>query len=68
MDGIFNVKLAVQTLHEFDTDVFLIFIDLVKACDSINRELLFIMLDKAGLPSSLTSTIKKLCRDVKIFI
>ena len=67
-DGIFSVKMAVQTLHEFDQDFFLLFMDLVKVHDTINRELLFILLDYSGVPPLLVNVVKKLCSNVNIFL
>lgn len=67
-DGIFSVKLAVQILHEFDQDIFLLFVDLIKAHNATNRDSLFILLDCARLPSSLIMVIKKLYHNVQIFL
>ena len=39
-DTTFAVKSALQILHEHNTEVFALFIDLVKAYDSVNRDLL----------------------------
>ena len=65
-DANFGMKQMAQLLHEHQYEVHLIFVDLVKAYDTINRELLWKIMARYGVPNSLISVIQKLYRDVKI--
>ncbi len=47
-DGIFTVKLALQKRHEHGIGTWAVFIDLVKAFDSVPRDGLYITLGKLG--------------------
>ena len=42
----------------------MLFVDLVKAFDSANRELIWLILERYGVPKILTDVIKKLHTDV----
>ena len=62
VDGVFNLKMALMQRKEHELDSWVVFVDLVKAFDSINRKLLFAILEKAGIPQRLLELIKKLHR------
>ena len=49
-DGIFAVKMALQKRHEHGLGTWAVFIDLVKAFDSVPRDGLSEVLDKFGIP------------------
>ena len=59
-DATFAVKSAIQTLHEHDQQVYVLFVDLVKAFDSVNRELLWKILAVYGVPEKTIEVLKKL--------
>jgi hypothetical protein len=40
-DATFTIKTALQTLREHDQEAYVIFVDLVKVYDTVNRELLW---------------------------
>jgi len=42
---IFSLKLALQTRKEFGLDSWVVFVDLVKAFDTVNRDILVKILD-----------------------
>ena len=65
-DANFGMKQMAQLLHEHQYGVHLLFIDLVKAYDTVNRELLWKIMARYGVPQSLISLIQKLYHDVKI--
>ena len=46
--------------HHYDLETFVLFIDLVKAFDSIQLEVLYTILKNYGLPLALVKVIKKL--------
>ena len=63
-DATFAVKSAIQTLHEHGQPVYALFVDLVKAFDSVNRELLWEILSKYGIPKKTIEVLKKLHTNV----
>ena len=50
IDGFFNVSVAAQKRKEHDLPTWALFIDLVKAFDTVNREALFAVMRKFGIP------------------
>ena len=67
-DGIFNVMMALQKRKEHNLDSFVLFIDLIKAFDSISREALFEILRRYGMPDHFVNIIIRLHSDAKIKI
>jgi Reverse transcriptase (RNA-dependent DNA polymerase) len=60
-----QLKLALQTLHEHHKEAYILFLDLVKAYDSVNRELLWKILDRYGVPEKMVKVLKKLHNNVQ---
>jgi hypothetical protein len=58
IDQIHLVKQVVEMSHEFDKDIHLLFVDFKAAYDSINREKLWEVMGKLGIPAKLTRVIK----------
>jgi Holliday junction resolvasome RuvABC ATP-dependent DNA helicase subunit len=58
-DATFSLKLALQTLHEHDKESYILFVDLVKAYDSVKRELLWLILERYGVPEKIINVLKK---------
>ena len=67
-DGIFSVKLALQKRHEHGLGTWAVFIDLVKAFDSVPRDGLYIVLGKFGIPPKMTRLIKRFHSDLIVKI
>ena len=65
-DGVSTLKMALQTMREFGQDTYILFVDLVKAFDSVNREMLKLILLKYGVPANLVSVIMKMYTNVSI--
>jgi hypothetical protein len=65
-DATFPLKLALQTLREHNQEAYILFVDLVKAYDTVNREMLWIILDRLGVPPQMITVLKKLYTDVTI--
>lgn len=63
-DATFSLKTALQTLREHGQSAYVLFVDLVKAFDSANRELLWRILEIYGVPEEMITVIKKLHKDV----
>jgi hypothetical protein len=58
-DALFVIKTALQTGKKHGKNTWAIFIDQVKAFDTADHKLLFMILKKYGIPDSLISVIKK---------
>ena len=67
-DGIFSVKLALQKRYEHGLSTWAVFIDLVKAFDSVPREGLYIVLGKIGIPQKMTRLIMRFHSDLIVKI
>ena len=63
-DATFSLKTALETLREQGEDAHVLFVDLVKAFDSANREMLWKILSIYGVPEETINVIKKLHTDV----
>ena len=63
-DGIFTVKMALQKRHEHGLSTWGVFIDLVKAFDSVPREGLFTVLKKFGIPPKMLRLIIRFHSDL----
>jgi hypothetical protein len=50
-DATFTLKTALQTLREHDQESWVLFVDLVKAYDTVNREMLWKILTILGTRS-----------------
>jgi hypothetical protein len=58
--------MALQTRREHDQESCVLFVDLVKAYDAVNPEILWKILTILGVPESLIEVLKELCKDVTI--
>ena len=67
-DGLFSIRSILQTRKEHDLEYWVVFVDLVKAFDTIHHKLLFELLKKYGIPIYLIKVIEKLYKDFKIEI
>jgi hypothetical protein len=56
----------VQTLREHNQESWVLFVDLVKAYDTVNREMLWKILKILGVPDNLIEVLQKLYTDVTI--
>eukprot|EP00957_Ditylum_brightwellii_P141458 10776648-Ditylum_brightwellii.AAC.1 len=57
-DAMFLLKSALQICHEYNLPSHVIFVDLVKAFDLVNREFLWLVLGRYGIPHSIDNVIK----------
>ena len=65
-DALYVIKSALQLRKEHGLDTHILFVDLVKAYDMANHEILFPLLKKYGVPPKLVKTICKLHKDFKV--
>ena len=66
INGSFSIKTLLQMRKEIDKSTWVVFVDLIKAFDSINHELLFKLLEKIGIPDRVITVIKNLYKNFKI--
>ena len=60
IDGLFSVSVALQKRKEHNLDTWALFIDLVKAFDSVSREALFLILLRFGMPPHFVNLVARL--------
>ena len=65
IDEIFTVRQLMEKSREQHHNLYIAFIDFSKAFDTVNRQLLFSILEKIGCPPKLTNLIKLLYTNVK---
>jgi hypothetical protein len=65
-DATAAMKITLQNLSASGQEAYVLFVDIVKAFDSVNREMLWKLLVKFGLPAKMIATIKKMYTDVTI--
>ena len=64
INGIFTLRQLMEKAREQRRCLYKAFVDFVKAFDTVNRELLFIILRKLGCPPKFIRIIKKLYTDI----
>ena len=62
-DGSLLNKTILRMRQEIDKSTWVVFVDLIKDFDSINRELLFKLLDKFGIFDRVITVIKNLYKN-----
>ena len=62
IDGTYNVKQALHTLSQHGADSYVIFADLVKAYETVDRDLLMKIMARYGCPDELIFVLRKLCQ------
>jgi hypothetical protein len=67
-DATFNLKNALKKRLEHNLDSYALFIDLVKAFDSVPRDGLMKLLPKFGIPDELVKIIKRMHEGIKVKI
>ena len=66
IDGIFTLRQLMEKSREQQTSLHNIaFVDFTKAFDSINREMLYLILRKIGCPEKFVAIVKALHTDMK---
>ena len=65
-DGIFCIRQALKKRREHGQESWVLFVDLVKAFDTVPRDVLFVVLAKFGVPPHLISVIKRMNTDLQV--
>ena len=65
-DGTFCVKTVLQNLKLAGHESYILYVDLVKAFDSVNRDMLWQILGKFGVPEGMVTVIQKLYTNIEI--
>jgi hypothetical protein len=63
---ILRAALSIRRAHEKDT--YVLFVDLVKAYDTVNHALLFGILKKYGIPEELVEVVERMYKDCKVHV
>ena len=66
IDGLFNTTIALQKRREHNLETWALFIDLVKAFDTVSREALFLVLRKFGMPDHFINIVIRLHQGASI--
>eukprot|EP00978_Attheya_sp_CCMP212_P047039 scaffold421192_cov59-Attheya_sp.AAC.2 len=64
-DALFGIKNALQQRKQHDLDTWTVFVDLVKAFDTADHQLLFKILGKYGIPPAMIKVIEKCIRTLR---
>ena len=67
-EAVFLLKTILQSRREYDLETFIIFIDLVKACNSIKHKIISIALEKMGAPERFIQWVEKLYGDFNVIL
>jgi exonuclease III len=68
IDGLFNTIMSLQQRKQKNIDSWVLFIDLVKAFDTVSREALFAILRRYGLPDHFVNMVIRLHSEAKLNI
>jgi hypothetical protein len=63
-DATATLKMTLQNLRAANQISFVLFVDIVKAFDSVNRDMLWKILEKYGIPEKTIKTIKKMYTEI----
>jgi hypothetical protein len=65
-DGLFALRTALSTRRYHNQATWTLFVDLVKAFDTVHHEFLFQLLEKYGVPKELTNVVRKMYENMHV--
>jgi hypothetical protein len=65
-DGTFVLRSALSTRRYHNLPTWALFVDLVKAFDTVNHELLFQLLARYGVPANLVNAVRRMYNNVRV--
>jgi hypothetical protein len=65
VDLINNLRIILNQSNEWQSTLYLTFIDFEKAVVSLNRQVIWEVLEKCGIPAKILKLIKDMCEDFK---
>ena len=66
VDATAALKIMLQNLTCAGHEAYVLFVDIIKAFDSVNRDMLWKILAKYGIPENMIRTIKKMYTDIHV--
>jgi hypothetical protein len=66
IDSLFTTSISLQKRKEHNLQTWVLFVDLVKAFDTVPRDALFAVLRRYGLPNHFVNVIIRLHKNAKI--
>ena len=66
VDATAALKITLQNLTCAGHEAYVLFVDIIKAFDSVNRDMLWKILAKYGIPENMIQTIKKMYTDIHV--
>jgi len=68
VDATAALKITLQNITATGQEAYVLFVDIVKAFDSVNREMLWAILAKYGIPPATVATIKKMYTNIIVSV
>ena len=68
IDNVFTIKQTIEKRRKFNLGTHIVFLDLEKAFERVNRNQLWQILNKRGIPYHLTEVIKSLYKNTGVQI
>lgn len=65
-EAVFSLKSILQSRKENGIDIYAVFIDLVKAYNSIKHDIILVSLEKMGVPKKFITWVEKLYKDCNV--
>jgi hypothetical protein len=66
VDAAVTLKIALQSLRDSNQEAYVLFVELVKAFDSVNSEMMWKILVKCGIPEPLVNVLVKMYTDIEV--
>ena len=68
LDGSFSLRYLLQMRRKHNLDTHVLFLDLIKTFETVDRKFLLVLMSKYGVPDYFTRIVDKLYTDMKVEI